>query len=460
MLPRRLSGTRAARGTRGASLLGVLVLACHGATAPGVPPAPSALSAPALDTACVVSAGTVPRPPDSIVVALTEPVDPVHAPVPRNDAERLVFAQLYETLVEIDCGGRVRPGLADSWTSADGGRRWTFTLRQDARFWDGAPVTARDVLAAWLAQDSALLRFAWLPRAVSAPSERVLSVLLPEPDTGAARLFAAPPLAVHKRAPDGRWPVGSAARWVTGETASARHITAAPVPGHELPTLSFLVVAGGDARDALDAGADLLVTTDPAALEYAATSPELVVVPLAWDRTYVLLASAAGGPAGADLEDLRHAVHVDARPAERFYWWWRLTGCDVPAAAPAAASDTSGTPTGRGGRIVYDHTDRVARDLADRLVARALVGRGTVAAGLAPEALAASLRSAGDRGYVVRLDRRAPDRCRQVQEFLAGDASGRTAVVPLLDTRAHAILRRGCPRLVVDWYGTLRLLPR
>src|SRR5207249_1841429 len=89
---------------------------------------------------------------DTVRVALVGSVDSTHAPVPRSDAERLVFRQLYETLVRVDCSGRVTPGLADSWVSSDSGRRWTFSLRRGAQFWDGVPVTARDVLASWRAR--------------------------------------------------------------------------------------------------------------------------------------------------------------------------------------------------------------------------------------------------------------------------------------------------------------------
>jgi len=32
-------------------------------------------------------------------------------------------------------------------------------------------------------------------------------------------------------------------------------------------------------------------------------------------------------------------------------------------------------------------------------------------------------------------------------------------VVPLIDTRQHAILRRGAPPVTVDWDGTVRLVP-
>src|SRR5262245_3159866 len=54
-------------------------------------------------------------------VGLSEPIDPSNAPSPSNDSERLLFRQLFETLVRVDCMGRVAPGLATSWhLDADG----------------------------------------------------------------------------------------------------------------------------------------------------------------------------------------------------------------------------------------------------------------------------------------------------------------------------------------------------
>src|SRR5262245_41877612 len=41
-------------------------------------------------------------------VALGEPVNPANAPYPSNDSERMLFRQLYETLVRVDCEGRLR----------------------------------------------------------------------------------------------------------------------------------------------------------------------------------------------------------------------------------------------------------------------------------------------------------------------------------------------------------------
>src|SRR2546430_10058685 len=144
--PTRRSAVLAAAGRAGVRTPG-------GASAPALPTPGAAPS----DTMCCIAPGPAAKR-DTVAVALAEPIDPTHAPQPRKDAERFVFAQLYETLIRVDCAGRVLPGLAQSWEAS--GDRWTFTLRDDARFWDGAPVTARDVVAAWRARDSTVAQSA------------------------------------------------------------------------------------------------------------------------------------------------------------------------------------------------------------------------------------------------------------------------------------------------------------
>jgi len=60
-------------------------------------------------------------------------------------AEKQVVTQLYEGLVRF--GPRLRPLPAAADSIAHVGRRWTFRLRKDARFHDGRPVRAEDVVA-------------------------------------------------------------------------------------------------------------------------------------------------------------------------------------------------------------------------------------------------------------------------------------------------------------------------
>jgi peptide/nickel transport system substrate-binding protein len=52
---------------------------------------------------------------------------------------------MFECLLSNDAQGNPIPGLADKWEISPDGLEYTFHLRQDAKFWDGTPVTAEDV---------------------------------------------------------------------------------------------------------------------------------------------------------------------------------------------------------------------------------------------------------------------------------------------------------------------------
>ena len=58
--------------------------------------------------------------------------------------EEKILADLFEGLTTHDAHGRVVPGVAHSWRTSEDGLLWTFHLRKDARWADGAPVTADD----------------------------------------------------------------------------------------------------------------------------------------------------------------------------------------------------------------------------------------------------------------------------------------------------------------------------
>jgi ABC-type transport system substrate-binding protein len=61
-----------------------------------------------------------------------------------------VVAQVFESVTTFDPGLNVRPALAESWQFLDGGRRIVFTMRPDAKFSDGTPITAADVVRSWM----------------------------------------------------------------------------------------------------------------------------------------------------------------------------------------------------------------------------------------------------------------------------------------------------------------------
>ncbi|MEO0386911.1 MAG: peptide ABC transporter substrate-binding protein [Pseudomonadota bacterium] len=60
-----------------------------------------------------------------------------------------VARQLYEGLVTQDLDGSILPGVAESWEASNGNLTWTFTLREDAKWSNGDPVTSADFIAGW-----------------------------------------------------------------------------------------------------------------------------------------------------------------------------------------------------------------------------------------------------------------------------------------------------------------------
>ncbi|ELB7802892.1 peptide ABC transporter substrate-binding protein, partial [Enterobacter hormaechei] len=73
-----------------------------------------------------------------------------------------VIRDLYEGLVNQNEKGELVPGVATRWQSNDN-RVWTFTLRDNAKWSDGTPVTAQDFVYSWrrLVDPKTTSPFAW-----------------------------------------------------------------------------------------------------------------------------------------------------------------------------------------------------------------------------------------------------------------------------------------------------------
>jgi len=67
----------------------------------------------------------------------------------RMDSALTILRDSYEGLTSLSRDARVVPGAAESWSVADGGLRYTFRLRPDARWSNGEPVTAADFAFGW-----------------------------------------------------------------------------------------------------------------------------------------------------------------------------------------------------------------------------------------------------------------------------------------------------------------------
>lgn len=381
------------------------------------------------DERCLLSTGSVSNRAATITIGLTDAVDPRHAPLPRNDAERLVFRHLYETPVRLDCEGHVVAELAEKWVKDDGGRRWTFRLRDGAQFWDGVPVTAQDVVFGRGGAGYTL----------GALETRVVTLTLAKPQDELPGVLADPGMALTKPAPDSSWPIGTGSYWATSATTTAQDIRARSARGD---TIVFRFAASGDARDLLDAGVDLLVTRDRVLRDYAATLQNITVVALPWDRTYVYVTAEAGG---SRFDGLEQSVRAEARRAEGGFWWLDLRPCGV------APGGTGSPPPSTGQRrILYSRSDPTARELAGRLAALT----HAVATPRGADDFNDALQGGKDWGYIVALPRIVADPCRAARDLLPQWSATFTALV---DTRATAIVRRGVARWIVDRDGTVHL---
>jgi hypothetical protein len=352
---------------------------------------------------------------DTFTVVLLEPVDwrsRDHAMFPTNDSERLLFRNLFANVIQLDCQGTVRPGLAEAWTF-DPNTGWTFTLREQT-----ADIVAEIV-------DSAIVLDA---RHVRVPVRGRDSI---------PRFLADPALAA-----------------ATGMASSEGEPTRFALGVARGTPVYLQFEANSDARDVLDRGADLVVTRDPAILDYASNRPELATFPLPWSRTYVLAQTDAGH---AELEGAlngnsvrmslaKDAVRAEARAAEPPFWWTESASC-----LPDFTLSYQSTST----RIVYRKDDSVARSLAERTVALAPSVADLRAVGLDPAEFATAIRNGRERAYIIGLPRQSLAPCRYSSMWPAG-----ARLLPLIDTRAYAIVRKGAPPLTVEWDGTLRIVDR
>lgn len=73
-----------------------------------------------------------------------------------------VIRDLFEGLTNQDAQGNIVPGVAQSWSSSDN-KTWVFTLRNNARWSNGDPVTAQDFVYSWqrLVDPKNSSAFAW-----------------------------------------------------------------------------------------------------------------------------------------------------------------------------------------------------------------------------------------------------------------------------------------------------------
>ena len=394
---------------------------------------------------------------DTVVVGVGEPVDPSRLRNPATSGERLVARQLARGLVRMDCRGVVRPDLAQHWQRDAAGAGWILTLSPDARLTDGRPIDAAQVRTSWLAADPGRTWFVTGRLRVEVLAPRRLWVQVAgDADSVPARLTD-PALGVWGSGSDDQAPVGSGAYRLEAPAGRDQLVLTPVAAGPVIRVRSLPPEL--DRRDAFDqpsSAIDVLITRDPATEAYAGNRGDLIVTPLPWDRTYVLLMTGpAPAPDGAVREALaRDAVRAEARAALPPFWW---EGGEICPAEPASGTLRPGSP------VRYPADDAIARALAERIVALAATtpapgwlaalsatgGPPLRAAATAPsdfgEAIARQEPAIVDWPRLARVDCPTP---------------GGLGAAPLVDSRAALIRRSGVPPLRVEGDGTVVVLPR
>jgi hypothetical protein len=380
----------------GPALAAALAGAC-GSRMPPPPTAPPAVAAPATVRPECLIAGDSSGNGDVIPFAA------------RNAADTLMVRRQWSVPpIRLDCTGEPSPGSALAWSADSSGRHWTVVLAESAP-------DAAAVVSTWRQGAAAALAPAGVRSLVPLDPRRIV-IELDRPSAGPPAILADNALAVAV------------------DSAGPALVLA--------PTVA-------DPRDALERGAALLRTADPGVLAYARGKSGLRVAALPWSRSYVLVLPPGGSltltpaPDSASFRaDLaRDVVPGEARPPEPPFWWEGAPACGL---APGAASAPE-----RDGPLLYPAGDSTAAALAARLVA--LSDDAGLAVRPVPPAVLDSALTSGARGAVLALPKRALLPCRELGRWPAG-----SRLVPLVEIRLSAVVRRDAPALAVEYDGTLR----
>ena len=83
-------------------------------------------------------------PIDSITAAIQSPIQAMDSLKASDIPTRRALVLAYDRVLTQDNQGQLQPMIAESWANPTP-TTFTYTIRSDAKFWDGSPVTAEDV---------------------------------------------------------------------------------------------------------------------------------------------------------------------------------------------------------------------------------------------------------------------------------------------------------------------------
>jgi ABC-type oligopeptide transport system substrate-binding subunit/class 3 adenylate cyclase len=139
---------------------------------------------------------------NTLRIALQLPPVTLDPGVVDESVEVNIATQIFAGLTELDSENNILPHVARSWEVLDGGRRYLFHLRDDARWTDGKPVTAYDFEWAWK-RNLSPTKEAYLAYLLDpiAGAQNFRKGLCPDPDSVGIRALDAATLEVKLEAP-------------------------------------------------------------------------------------------------------------------------------------------------------------------------------------------------------------------------------------------------------------------
>lgn len=309
-------------------------------------------------------------PADTIRIAINSDIRGTNPGVDRDANTDSVLAHVVEGLVTYDEHLKIVPMLADTYSASDDGRSYTFHLRKEARFHNGAPVTSREVKWSWTRLLDPATRFQCRDWYDGSRGSKIVSIDTPDPRTVIFHLsqpnfmfleqmanFQCVPAIIHPASVDasGRWlqAIGTGPyeiqTWQHGqyvllkrfEGYRPRHEAKTGYGGAKIPYVHWLkwvvIPDPAAARAALLSGQiDLITAVQPADLNEIGTGRQVTVYRAFGLDWYAILLN------GADplLKDYRirqaiaHAIDFSALARAGTEGTGRANPSAVPFASP------------------------------------------------------------------------------------------------------------------------------
>lgn len=282
-------------------------------------PVVAATQAPAATEASAPTAAPAAPAKDTLTVMATYKADTLD-PAAGKMGDRAIWNAIFNTLLKYDDNGAVTAGLAEKWERSADGLTYTLSLRQDAKFHDGTPVMADDVIytfdtimklpmyqqflqtfAKWEKVDDHTVKItATTPSAMVPETLALMSFIVPkaahsaDPAAFEAKPIGSGPYKFVSRGADGTVTLEANADYFGGAPAFPKAVIKPPIE----PSTAVVALENGEV--------DLVPNIPPAQLPIIEANDKLELVQVPGWGFYAL---AMMGPAMKDDLNLRKAIY-------------------------------------------------------------------------------------------------------------------------------------------------------